>query len=221
LKMRTPTVDFDENDKEFQLTVNLPGFKKEEVKVDVRQSQRICAMASSTAVESKKGSNMTSNDPVPIRIGEGNWGTWGLIPSVGDWSPFGLLSNPYSNVGSLFNAAASDLWPQEQLKMRTPTVDFDENDKEFQLTVNLPGFKKEEVKVDVRGRVLTMTAEAKKEERTPGFFSRSYGAFSRQLCLPEHAKVDGVKAMMENGQLKVLIPKEAPLPPTQRAISIE
>ena len=77
---------------------------------------------------------------------------------------------------------------------------------------DLPGLNKEEVKVEVEDdRVLQISGERKveKEEKKDTWHrvERSSGKFLRRFRLPENAKMDEIKASMENGVLTVTVPK--------------
>ncbi|KAK4432326.1 class I heat shock protein [Sesamum alatum] len=80
------------------------------------------------------------------------------------------------------------------------------------LRAELPGFKKEEVKVDVEeGQVLKISGkkEVEKEEKHENweYFEHSEGKFLRAFTLPENVKHDHVRCSWENGVLTVTVPK--------------
>ncbi|KAF9601355.1 hypothetical protein IFM89_019087 [Coptis chinensis] len=92
-------------------------------------------------------------------------------------------------------------------------IDWKETPEAHIFKADLPGFKKEEVKVEVEeGRVLQISGERNKEKEekndTWHRVERKSGSFLRRFRLPENAKVDEVKASMENGVLTVTVPKE-------------
>ena len=80
------------------------------------------------------------------------------------------------------------------------------------------GLAKEDVKVQVEdGRVLQISGERKEEEFSSSDrwhrVERAQGSFLRRFRLPDNAKVEEVKAAMENGVLTVTVPKAAPPEP--------
>ena len=92
-----------------------------------------------------------------------------------------------------------------------PNVDFVEGENEFRVTVDLPGLKPEEVKVEFKGGSLWITGERKeeKEEKDKTFHrvERSYGEFRRVLPLPSAVKEGEIEAKFTDGVLKVSVPK--------------
>ena len=92
-----------------------------------------------------------------------------------------------------------------------PSVDFVEGETEFNVTVDLPGLKPEEVKVELKGESLWITGERKeeKEEKDKTFHrvERSYGEFRRVLPLPSAVKEGEIEAKVTDGVLKISIPK--------------
>lgn len=104
-------------------------------------------------------------------------------------------------------------------------VDWKETPEAHVFKADVPGLKKEEVKVEVEeGRVLQISGERskEKEEKTDTWHrvERSSGKFSRRFRLPENAKVDEVKASLENGVLIVTVPKVEIKKPDVKAIDI-
>ncbi|URE32072.1 Hsp20/alpha crystallin family, partial [Musa troglodytarum] len=106
------------------------------------------------------------------------------------------------------------------------SIDWKETPEAHNFKADLPGAKKEEVKVEVEeGRVLQISGERSKEEEEKNDkwhrVERSSGKFLRRFRLPENAKVDQVKASMENGVLTVTMPKEdAKKKPEMKSIEI-
>ncbi|XP_074562121.1 16.9 kDa class I heat shock protein 2-like [Curcuma longa] len=104
-------------------------------------------------------------------------------------------------------------------------IDWKETPEAHVFQADLPGVKKEEVKVEVEeGRVLQISGERTKEQEEKKDkwhrVERSSGKFLRRFRLPENAKVDQVKAKMENGVLTVTIPKEEVKKPEVKSIEI-
>jgi len=90
---------------------------------------------------------------------------------------------------------------------------------------DLPGLKKEEVKVEIEeGRVLQISGQRTKEKEDKNEkwhrVERSSGSFLRRFRLPENAKVNEVKAAMENGVLTVTVPKEEVKKPDVKPVQI-
>ncbi|TVU11974.1 hypothetical protein EJB05_45586 [Eragrostis curvula] len=97
-------------------------------------------------------------------------------------------------------------------------VDWRETDKEHILTAEIPGVRKEDVKVDVEdGAVLKISGEkareaAEEQQQEEGGswkrVERSYGSFLRRFRLPDGAWVDGIRCTLEDGVLRVVVPKD-------------
>lgn len=100
--------------------------------------------------------------------------------------------------------------PQSQKSVVLPDYDIEESDEHFVLSVDLPGFKKDEVSIEVDNGVLTLKGERIRETKDKSkthYVGRSYGKFSRSFTLPERAKVDQISAEQKDGVLTVTIPK--------------
>lgn len=96
-------------------------------------------------------------------------------------------------------------------KAWTPAVDIRRSSNgNLEVTAELPGLKKEEVKVEMTADALIISGERKLEnkEEHEGFYKmeRSYGNFYRAIPLPEGVKREAVKAELGEGVLKVHVP---------------
>lgn len=130
-----------------------------------------------------------------------------LMPSIfgeklfDDWMDFATphtRSNPFANV----NAA-----------MRT---DIRETETGFELDIDLPGFKKEDLKLELKDGYLTINAEHNSEEGekdSNGRYvrrERYYGSMSRSFYVGETITEEDIHARFEDGILKLALPKDKP-----------
>ncbi|OXK49585.1 hypothetical protein CDL38_03700, partial [Escherichia coli] len=104
-------------------------------------------------------------------------------------------------------------------------IDWKETPQAHVFKADLPGLRKEEVKVEVEeGRILQISGERSKEQEEKNDkwhrVERSSGKFLRRFRLPDNAKVEQVKASMENGVLTVTVPKQEEKKPEVKAIEI-
>ena len=95
----------------------------------------------------------------------------------------------------------------------------------YQLQSELPGFKKEDIKIDVENDVLTISAERKFENDETGKNSyvkreRYYGSFSRSFDV-SGINVDGIEAAYTDGILTLTMPKKVETAPAKRSLEIK
>jgi len=93
----------------------------------------------------------------------------------------------------------------------TPAVDVREDDKQYNMEVELPGLSEKEVNVKIENDVLTISSkkEDSTEEKEKGFIrkERRHFSFSRSFALPDNVDADNITATFKNGLLNVVIPK--------------
>lgn len=105
-------------------------------------------------------------------------------------------------------------------------TDIKEEDGSVVLEADLPGFKKEDIHVDVEDGCLTISAERhsdyEDDDKKGNFIrcERTYGSFSRSFDT-SGIDTENIKASFENGVLKLTMPKLTEVPPTSRRLEIE
>ncbi|GMH29339.1 hypothetical protein Nepgr_031182 [Nepenthes gracilis] len=127
------------------------------------------------------------------------------------WDPFD--GSPLSTTGRDTSAFAS------------ARIDWKETPEAHVFKADLPGLKKEEVKVEVEeGRVLQISGDRSREHEeksdTWHRVERSAGKFLRRFRLPENVKIEEVKASMEDGVLTVTVPKVEEKKPEIKSVEI-
>lgn len=121
-------------------------------------------------------------------------------------NPFALMKQFTEEMDRMFGQAprteAEGAW--------IPAIEVKEKEGKLLVTAELPGVKKEDVKVHIDGETLIVEGERKqeKEEKREGYYlsERSYGKFYRSIPLPEGAKADQTAAQFNNGVLEVAVP---------------
>jgi HSP20 family protein len=103
---------------------------------------------------------------------------------------------------SLSRVGSAELW--------APQIDVFQRNNELVVKADLPGLKKDDVKVEITDDALTIQGErrAEHEEERDGIYrsERSYGSFYRVVPLPEGAMVEQAKATFNNGVLEIMMP---------------
>ena len=94
----------------------------------------------------------------------------------------------------------------------------------FKLECELPGFKKEDIKLDIENDCLTISAERKAESKSEkdNYVKRErfYGSFTRCFDV-SGINVDGIEASYTDGMLNVTLPKKAAEVPASRRLEIK
>ena len=94
--------------------------------------------------------------------------------------------------------------------MWAPAIEVFERGEKFMVRVDLPGLKKEDVKIEVTHDELTIEGERKleKEEKEEGLYrtERKYGKFVRRIGIPEYVRAENAVAAFRNGVLEIEMP---------------
>jgi len=131
-----------------------------------------------------------------------------LLPRT---EPFRMLTEPFNR---MFDRIFSE-WPlitlplEEMIETPTRFLTMEENEKEFVVRTELPGFTPEELTVELRGDVLRVEAEHKVPAETTGKRAeRAYVHVRRMITLPPEAELDKMEALYRNGLLEVHVPRK-------------
>jgi HSP20 family protein len=127
-----------------------------------------------------------------------------------DGFPFGSGSSS-SGGGSLFPSFPRT--SSETAAFAGARIDWKETPEAHVFKADVPGLKKEEVKVEVEdGNVLKISGQKTREEEHKddawNRVERSFGSFMRRFRLPENAKAEGIRCTMQDGVLRVVVPKD-------------
>jgi HSP20 family protein len=97
---------------------------------------------------------------------------------------------------------------------RVPAVDLEDREKDYLLKVEMPGFKKEDIEIEVQDDAVAITGTAgwKYDKKAQAYLckERACESFYRMVELPEEIKVGDVAANLSEGVLEIILPKIAP-----------
>lgn len=130
------------------------------------------------------------------------------------WPRKSATTNLWENFDHLFEGLATnnDLTAYSDVSF-SPATDITEGDSAYFLSMDLPGLKKEDIKIEINDGTLVVSGERKsflqetkdKVQR----YEKTYGFFKRSFSLPKIADGDRIQAKHENGVLEITIPKAA------------
>jgi len=127
------------------------------------------------------------------------------------WNPFRDITSLRDDMDRLFDSMVGR-YPGESVEaLWTPVLDVEETEGALVVRTELPGMKKDEIKVALTGDQLTISGERRHEAEQKGKtfhrIERAYGKFQRSLILPVDIQTDKVKASYKDGILELTLPK--------------
>ena len=132
-----------------------------------------------------------------------------MLPEL--WRRQGILLRPTSDdfIESFFYG-----WPSFERTGEVtwaPRADIHETEKEVIVDLELPGVKKEDIKIEVKSNLLTISGEWKQERKTEtaegSRTERHYGKYERSFTLPDTVSEDKITAVYTNGVLTLTLPR--------------
>jgi HSP20 family protein len=150
----------------------------------------------------------------------------GVAMNIVRWDPLRELEEMSERLNRMFARPTSSRQNgKESLTVADwiPQVDISEADHEYVITAELPGLKKEDVKITLEDGVLTLQGERKQEKEHKGTryhrVERSYGSFLRSFTLPDVIEEAHVAAEFKEGVLSIRLPKSEKAKP--KAIEVK
>lgn len=142
------------------------------------------------------------------------------------WNPINEINEMQNRLSSFFAKNLSGNGDGRlALADWAPLVDVIEDGKEYVIKAELPGVKKEDVKVRIENGMLTISGERHFEKEEGGKryhrVERSYGSFERTFMLPDTCTVDKMAAKYNDGMLTLHIPKNKEAAPKSIEVKID
>lgn len=126
-------------------------------------------------------------------------------------------NNPFNDFtpvtfGSVIEKFFNENPGNERANAFVPQVDVAETDQRFEISVAVPGLKREDIKINLEEGKLIISGERKleKEEKGKNFLTREtrFGSFSRSFYLPDNVDAEKIEASYNEGILNIFVPKD-------------
>jgi HSP20 family protein len=147
--------------------------------------------------------------------------------SLTRWEPFRELEEMSTRLNRLFNPPFSRQLSDDSgltLAAWTPAMDVQEVDGEYLIKADLPDVQKQDVHVEIRDGVLSVSGERRQEKEESGRkfhrVERAYGRFERRMALPTEVDAQKVAAEFKDGVLHVHLPKAPAARPQSIAVKV-
>jgi HSP20 family protein len=142
-----------------------------------------------------------------------------------------IRCNPYRHLASLpldvdtiFDPSRFGLGLNPETEW-SPSVDVVETEEGYEVKAEVPGIRKEDIRISFEGGLLTLKGEKMRESeekvKNTHRVERAFGRFERSFRLPDGIKADAIKAKYDNGVLTIFIPKVEEAKPKEIAVTVE
>src|SRR5690606_33085267 len=118
---------------------------------------------------------------------------------------------PFGSFSRVWDRLFDDFTPALDKPVFEPQVDIAESEKDFTIKLNVPGIRKEDIKIELEDNRLTISGERKSVDSdvsvTYHRLQSRYGKFTQTFYLPDNVNKSDIKASQEDGVLNVVIAK--------------
>jgi HSP20 family protein len=150
---------------------------------------------------------------------------WNPLRDVMAWHQVSEFTNMQCEIDRMFDRFRGGSVDDGTTSIWAPSVDIIERENDFHIKVELPGVKKEDVKITMKNNTLTVRGEKKLEQEKNGEkyhrIERSYGMFQRSFTLPTSVLSDKIEAEYDNGVLSISIPKAEEAKPRDIEVKVK
>ncbi len=146
---------------------------------------------------------------------------WQPLETRNPWAGFNALQRRMNRLFEDFFAPEEEAGSVEW----APRVDVTELEDKFEVSAELPGLSKDDVKVEINDNMLTISGEKRsaheKKDRNLYVSERCFGSFRRVFQLPTNINAAKIGAEFKNGVLNITLPKTEEAKPKQIEISVK
>jgi HSP20 family protein len=165
---------------------------------------------------------------MPAQVQEGQYPT--LASQMQDFDRlFRAMNNRFANIFGIepFSGfpPVEGMLPTRFADLRPAFSDIEDKGDSFVIHSELPGVRKEDVKITTRRGRVEISAETSSETKSDGpkgavYRERSQGSFYRAFNLSDEVDVDKAEAQFENGVLVLTLPKKTPTPTETKTVPV-
>ncbi len=146
------------------------------------------------------------------------------MANINRWDPFGEMMTLREAMNSLFEDSYVSPSTARGGTLGMP-LDVAETKEGFVVEASLPGVKPENLDITLQDNVLTISGETRQEQRSGEKanyhrIERRYGRFARSVGLPSQVQPDKVQATLNNGILRLEIPKAESVKPRKITVNM-
>ena len=119
------------------------------------------------------------------------------------WKPLNNEIDTFDNIIDQFFSDLSIDPRFSSMNMNSVSNYYNENEKEYYLTMDIPGMSKDDIEVTFDSNLLKISGQRKSDK----YDAYEYGKMERTFSVPNNVETNKISANIDNGVLKVLLPK--------------
>lgn len=173
---------------------------------------------------------------IPVKSEKKSSMPGGFMAGTGSWEPFETLRHEIDQIFDRLHepffrspfgqpSFPSTQWMRDGSFGLSPAVDVVENEKDYEITVELPGLDEKHIEVKIANGALMIRGEKRdeKEEREKDCYvsERRFGSFSRAFQIPSGVDANKIEAQFAKGVLTVKMPKSSEAMKAEKNIAIK